>query len=73
MGEDERGGFSRSFRGETGFLESSCLLSEDSPLVTVIGFDVCLVAAAAAAAAAVALRAAEQMSKRQEFFKFGEI
>lgn len=37
--------------------------------MTVIEFDVCLVAAAAAAA----LRAAEQMSKRQEFFKFGEI
>lgn len=62
-------GFRGDSGGETGFLESSCLFSEGSLLVTVIGFDVCLVAAAAAAA----LRAAGQMPKRQEFFKFGKI
>lgn len=47
----ERGGIlvkgaSRGFGGETGFLESSCLFSEGSEAVMMIGCDACLVAAA---------------------------
>lgn len=47
----EAGEVLRSFRGETGVLESGCLLSEGSEVVMMIGRDVCLVAAASAAAA----------------------
>lgn len=46
------GGVLRSFRGETGNLETACLFSEGSEVVMMIGSDVCLVAAASASRAA---------------------
>lgn len=48
----EAGGVLRSFRGETGVLESGCLFSEASEVVMMIGCDVCLGAAASALRAA---------------------
>ena len=46
------GGVLKSFRGETGDLETGCLFSVGSEAVMMIGCDVCLVAAASASRAA---------------------